>query len=116
MGAFVVGPGAAELPAAGRVEGLVEDLRRPRLADGGQVDRGSRTDTAHDGPPSAPNSSRAVLRQGPHKKLTSQARTPFRQLPARTRAWLTMPGDVIGIAFQGRWKLPSTGPPSTWAA
>jgi hypothetical protein len=33
------GPGATELPAAGRVEGLVEDLRRPRLADGGQVDR-----------------------------------------------------------------------------
>jgi hypothetical protein len=24
---------------SGRVEGLVEDLRRPRLADGGQVDR-----------------------------------------------------------------------------
>jgi hypothetical protein len=39
LGAFVVGAGATELPAAGRVEGLVEDLRRPRLADGGQVDR-----------------------------------------------------------------------------
>ena len=31
--------GAAEPPAAGRVEGLVEDLRWPRLADRGQVDR-----------------------------------------------------------------------------
>src|SRR5215475_5251650 len=29
----------SELPAAGRVEGLVEDLRRPRLANRGQVDR-----------------------------------------------------------------------------
>ena len=39
LGAFVVRAGAAEFPAAAHVEGLVEDLRRPRLANRGQVDR-----------------------------------------------------------------------------
>ena len=39
LGALVVGTGAAARPAAGRVEGLVEDLRGPALADRGQVDR-----------------------------------------------------------------------------
>jgi hypothetical protein len=38
---------------------------------------------------------RAVLRLEPHKKLTSQARTPFRHLFARGR-------DVLDCAFGGR--------------
>src|SRR5215471_10769196 len=33
-----VGAAAAELPPVGRIESLAEDLRRPWLADGGQVE------------------------------------------------------------------------------
>jgi len=46
---------------------------------------------------------RAVLRLGRHKKLTSQARTPFRPLSARARACLTVPGgsEVIGYRLLG---------------
>jgi hypothetical protein len=40
--ALVVSAGTAEPLAAGRVEGLVEDLRRPRLADRGQADHADR--------------------------------------------------------------------------
>jgi hypothetical protein len=42
LGALVVRASTAELPAAGGVEGLVEDLRRPRLAERSQVDRADR--------------------------------------------------------------------------
>ena len=54
-----------------------------RVPGRGNDSAGSGVDTAHDGPPGALNPSRAVLRQGRHKKLTSQARTPFRHLFAR---------------------------------
>src|SRR5215831_18258714 len=39
VGAPVAGAGAAEFPAVGGVEGLMEGLGGPTLGDGGQVDR-----------------------------------------------------------------------------
>ena len=53
---------------------------------------------------------------GTSQKAHIAGQAPFRQLSARTRAWLTMPEDVIGYRLLGPLEVAVDGPPSTWAA
>jgi hypothetical protein len=97
LGALVVGAGAAEGPPVGSVEGLVQGLGGPALADGGQVDGADGQGVG------APESPRALPAAAWRVRSKLPAAGAFGALrPAVLPAWaVASPVSVASLAFTG---------------